>query len=87
MTQMEIARAGNISPAMRRVAEKEGLDPEYIRAGVAEGTIVIPANINHRSLDPNGVGRGLRTKVNANIGTSSDFPDTAPELENLRVAV
>ncbi len=87
MTQMEIARAGNISPAMRRVAEKEGLDPEYIRAGVAEGTIVIPANINHRSLDPNGVGRGLRTKVNANIGTSSDFPDTAPELEKLRVAV
>lgn len=87
MTQMELARKGEITSAMARVAEREGLDPEVIRERVAEGTVVIPANINHRNLDPAGVGKGLKTKVNANIGTSSDYPGTERELGKLRVVI
>ena len=86
MTQLELARKGTISPAMKAVAEKEGLDPETIRQGVAEGFIVIPTNMNHTNLDPCGIGKGLKTKVNANIGTSSDFCDVNVELEKLRAA-
>ncbi|GAB6158460.1 phosphomethylpyrimidine synthase ThiC [Desulfotomaculum varum] len=85
MTQLLAARAGEITRAMRRVAEKEGITPEFVRQGVAAGSIVIPANINHKNLDPVGFGRGLRTKVNANIGTSTGFPDVARELEKLQV--
>lgn len=86
MTQLELAKEGTISPQMRLVAENEGVEVEFIRRGVAEGTIVIPANTNHTSLVPCGIGQGLKTKVNANIGTSSDFGDTDTELEKLRVA-
>jgi phosphomethylpyrimidine synthase len=86
MTQLELAREGKISPQMRLVAENEGVEVEFIRQGVAEGTIVIPANIRHENLVPGGIGQGLRTKVNANIGTSSDFGDMATELEKLKVA-
>jgi phosphomethylpyrimidine synthase len=87
MTQLEIARSGKISEAMAAVARTEGLDAEFIRQGVAAGTIVIPANINHANLIPGGIGAGLATKINANIGTSSDFGSQATELEKLRVAV
>lgn len=87
MTQLEIARQGKISPQMAVVAGDEGQDAEFVREGVAAGTIVIPANINHQNLTPRGIGRGLRTKVNANIGTSSDFCDVNVELEKLQVAV
>ncbi len=87
MTQLEIARKGNISPQMEAVARVEGLDAESLRQGVAKGTVVIPANVRHFGLAPCGVGEGLATKVNANIGTSSDFGDAATELEKLRVAV
>jgi phosphomethylpyrimidine synthase len=87
VTQLELARKGIISPAMKAVAEKEGLDPEFVRQGVAEGLIVIPANTNHRGVEPCGIGKGLRTKVNANFGTSSDFADVDIELEKLRAAV
>jgi len=87
MTQLELARQGIISPQMKTVAQQEGVDVEFIRRGVAKGTIVIPANINHSNLVPCGIGQGLRTKVNANIGTSSDFGDANTELEKLRVAV
>ncbi len=87
MTQMLQARAGVITPAMKTVAQREQVSPEYITDGVAEGTIVIPANINHRNLRPAGVGRGLRTKVNANIGTSPHFLDIDKELVKLRVAL
>ncbi len=87
MTQLELARKGIISEQMKIVAEKEGLDPELIRQGVAEGTIVIPANPNHKNLDPCGIGKGLRTKVNANIGTSTDYGDIETELEKLRAAI
>jgi phosphomethylpyrimidine synthase len=87
MTQLELAKQGTISPQMKLVAEQEGVDAECIRQGVANGTIVIPANINHTNLVPCGIGQGLKTKVNANIGTSSDFGDVNTELEKLRVAI
>ncbi len=87
MTQLEIARKGSISPQMERVAEVEGVDAEIIRERIVSGTIVIPANINHVNLVPCGVGEGLSTKVNANIGTSSDFGDASTELAKLRVAI
>ena len=87
MTQLELARANVISPQMEIVAEKESIEAESVRQGVAEGTIVIPANTNHTNLSPCGIGKGLSTKVNANIGTSSDFGDVDTELEKLRVAI
>ncbi len=75
-----------MSAAMRAIAEKEGVDPESVRSGVADGSIVIPANINHKGVEPLGIGKGLRTKVNANIGTSSDYGDVNTELEKLQAA-
>ena len=86
MTQLEIARSGKISPEMKAVAEIERLDPEFVREGIAVGTIVIPHNRN-RNAEPCGIGGGLRTKVNANIGTSPDFPKVQDELDKLKVAV
>jgi phosphomethylpyrimidine synthase len=87
MTQLESARAGKITREMERVAEREGLGPEFILQGLIEGTMVIPANINHAGLVPCGIGKGLSTKVNANIGTSSDFGSIETELEKLRVLI
>lgn len=84
-TQMQLARAGEITPAMAAVAEYEGLPAELIRERVARGTVTICANINHDSLKPRGFGLGLKTKVNANIGTSSAFPAIGPELEKLQI--
>ncbi|MFC2067062.1 phosphomethylpyrimidine synthase ThiC [Chloroflexota bacterium] len=86
MTQLELAREGIISPQMRVVAQAEGVEAEFVRQGLVGGTIVIPANIKHSDLVPCGIGQGLSTKVNANIGTSSDFGDIDSELEKLRVA-
>ena len=87
MTQLELARTGIISPQMATVAQQEGLEAEVIRQGVANGTVVIPANANHGNLVPCGIGQGLRTKVNANIGTSSDFGNIDTELGKLRIAI
>ncbi|RDV84343.1 phosphomethylpyrimidine synthase ThiC [Ammonifex thiophilus] len=87
MTQLEAARKGEITPAIERVAAREGLAVEKVLEGVAAGKIVIPANHNHRNLDPIGIGAGLRTKVNANLGTSPQFPDPERELHKLRVAL
>ena len=87
-TQMQAARAGKITEQMKQIAAEENIPVETIRERVARGTIAICANINHTSMTkPRGVGEGLRTKVNANIGTSSTFPDPAPELEKLDEAV
>ena len=86
MTQLELARKGIISPQMDIVAQNEGVEAELVRKGVAEGTIVIPASANHAGLIPCGIGKGLRTKVNANIGTSPDYGDVNTELEKLKVA-
>jgi len=87
MTQLELAREGIISPQMEVVAQYEGVEAEFVRQGVAEGIIVIPANTRHTSLVPRGIGQGLKTKVNANIGASSDFGNIDTELEKLRVAI
>lgn len=87
ITQMQAARQGIITEAMRIVAAQENLPEETIRAGVAEGVIAICANPLHTRLVPCGVGRGLRTKVNANIGTSSAYPDPDPELAKLAAAI
>ena len=87
MTQMERARKGEITPEMKKIAEEEGIDSETLAERVAEGTVVIPANPNHKNLKPIGIGKGLRTKVNANIGTSMDFPRLESELEKLKIAL
>ncbi len=84
-TQIEMARAGEISPEMAEVARDEGLDPEVVRQGVAEGRIVIPNNVN-RTQRVVGIGAGLRTKVNASIGTSTDIVDVEAEVRKARAA-
>lgn len=88
MTQIEFAKKGIITDVMRKIAEDEGVSPEFIREGVEKGEIVIPFNPNHKNLKkPCGIGRGLKTKVNANIGTSYDYVNLEEELEKLRVAI
>ena len=87
MTQKREAKAGVITPEMKVVAEKEQVDPQWLRDKVGEGRIVIPANPNHRGLSPCGVGEGLFIKVNANIGTSSDRVDLGEEILKLRAAL
>ncbi|MCX7912004.1 MAG: phosphomethylpyrimidine synthase ThiC [Dehalococcoidales bacterium] len=87
MTQLEIARRGDISPQMVAVASAEGTDAEVIRERLARGTVVIPQNVGHADIVPCGIGEGLATKVNANIGTSSDYGSIETELEKLRVAI
>ncbi len=72
---------------MQIIARNEGIQPETVRQGVAEGFIVIPANINHEGLEPCGIGKGLTTKVNANLGTSSDACDISTELAKLQAAL
>lgn len=86
MTQLEDALNGKITEAMKQVAEYEGLIGEEIRAGVATGEIVIPKNINHDFM-ARGVGKGLKTKINANIGTSPSHFNLDEELKKLDVAV
>lgn len=84
MTQLESAKGGIITPEMKEVARLEDLPPDLIRQRVARGTIVIPSNRRPDRIC--GIGEGLRTKVNANIGTSPDYTDPQMELEKLRVA-
>ena len=74
-TQMEAAKKRTLTEAMQVVAQSERMDPERLRERVAAGQVVIPANRNHRALVPAGIGQGLRTKVNVNIGVSRDCCD------------
>lgn len=85
-TQIELARRLIITPEMTKVAEQEGLDNEWIRERVAEGRIVIPVNPNRQQQKIVGIGFGLRTKVNASIGTSSDIADIDLEIRKAQVA-
>ncbi|GAB6274415.1 MAG: phosphomethylpyrimidine synthase ThiC [Peptococcaceae bacterium] len=87
MTQLKAALKGEITPEMKQVAVYEAVAEKFIQAGVAEGTLVIPANKNHRNLKPCGIGRGLRTKINANIGTSPVFTDLKEEIVKLQEAL
>jgi len=90
MTQLEWAKKKKITSEMRAVAANEGLTPEYIRSCIAEGTVVIPFNINrrqHNKLRIIGIGKGLRTKVNANIGSSPDKVSLVEEKNKLDAAI
>jgi len=87
MTQIELAKRDIISPQVKHVAEKEGVEVDFILRGLIDGTIIIPANPNHTNLSPCGIGKGIRTKVNTNIGTSSDFFDLNRELMKLQAAI
>jgi phosphomethylpyrimidine synthase len=87
MTQIELAKKGIISPQVKHVAEKEGVEVDFILQSLVDGTIIIPANPNHTNLSPCGIGKGIRTKVNTNIGTSSDFFDLNRELMKLQAAI
>ena len=86
-TQMDAAKKGIITREMEIVANKESKNPEEIRSLVAEGKVSIPANINHKSLSPEGVGQGLKTKINVNLGISKDCCDCDRELEKVRTAL
>lgn len=86
-TQMEAAKRGIITPEMRAVAEKEYTDPEKICALVALGQIAIPANVNHTSLCAEGIGKGLRTKINVNLGISGDANNYEAEMDKVRMAL
>src|SRR5437867_807989 len=86
MTQMEQAKRGRITDEMRYVAAVEGIDEEALRARIAAGLAIIPKNIHH-DFNPIGVGQGLSTKVNANIGTSGHHQQLHEEVEKLRVAI
>ena len=87
MTQLESARKGIITEKMQAAALSEGVEPEFIRAGIAAGNIIICHNNKHANGKPLAVGKGLRTKVNANIGSSADDLNIEKELEKARVAV
>ncbi|MEN8223465.1 MAG: phosphomethylpyrimidine synthase ThiC [Acidobacteriota bacterium] len=87
MTQLEKARSGEITTEIEKVALKENLDVEDLRELVSTGRVVIPANKNHKNLDPIGIGKYLKTKINANIGTSGDFYDVKDEIKKLEMAV
>jgi phosphomethylpyrimidine synthase len=86
MTRVEQAKQGNISEELRQVAAREGVKAEYLRQGVADGTVVIVRN-RLRDFHPLAVGRKTRIKVNANIGTSSSRSDIKEEIEKMRTAV
>src|SRR3972149_1416005 len=87
MTRIELARQGRITDEMRDVALAEGVEAEYIRKELAEGTIIISNNVLRRNIPPLAIGKGLRTTINANIGTSQDRLDINEELLKLRVSI
>jgi phosphomethylpyrimidine synthase len=87
MTQREAALAGRITPEMEQAAQREGLAPDAVRQGLAQGTIVVPANPAHKGLAPVAIGAGVRVKINANIGTSPHDIDLDKERAKLAAAL
>ena len=87
MTQMEQAKHGVVTPQIKHVTEIEKRPVEFILQGVADGRIVIPANINHKSLIPCGIGRELKTKINANLGNSTLSSCPGAEQSKLAIAL
>src|SRR5690349_7180651 len=85
-TQLHFARRGEITAEMEFVALREGLPAEFVRAEVARGRAIIPANVNHQELEPMIIGRGFRVKINANIGNSAVKSSIDDEVEKLRWA-
>ncbi len=86
-TRMELAREGNLTPEIEAAAKSECLPPEFLMKGLAEGTVVICKNRVHEGIAPLAVGKGTRTKINANIGTSKDSSDINNELAKLEAAI
>lgn len=86
-TQMEAARMGIVTPELEAVAKKENRSVEELLPLMASGKMVIPANVNHKSLDPNGVGSMLKTKINVNLGISRDCKDYDIEMKKVMRAV
>jgi phosphomethylpyrimidine synthase len=87
VTQIHLARQGQVTEEMARVAAREKLPPELIRDEVARGRMVIPANLNHPELDPIGIGIAATCKINANIGNSAITSDAKHELEKLALCL
>jgi phosphomethylpyrimidine synthase len=87
MTQLKMAKNNEITKEMKIVSEKENLNVKVLMKNIAAGKIVIPASILHKNLSPIGIGKGLKIKVNANIGSSPDKSDLNHELEKLRVCI
>jgi phosphomethylpyrimidine synthase len=85
-TQMHLARGGTVSPEMARVAERESLDSELVRAEIARGRMIIPANVHHEALDPMAIGLKARVKINANIGSSPTTSSLAEEVDKLALS-
>lgn len=86
-TQMEAAKKGIITKEIKTVAEKEQMDVNELMSLVAKGTVAIPANINHKSLSAEGIGDGLKTKINVNLGISGDCKDYTLEFEKVKMAI
>jgi len=86
MTQMYQARKGNCTPEMETVARDEGIELSVLQGKIAAGEVIIPKNRTH-DVHPVGIGSGLRTKVNANIGTSTDYASADKEVAKARAAV
>ncbi len=86
-TQMEAAKKGIITKEMQTVAKKEYMAEEKLMELVACGRVAIPANINHKSLNPEGIGEGLKTKINVNLGVSGDSVDYEREMEKVRMSI
>jgi phosphomethylpyrimidine synthase len=84
---MEAGKKGIITPEMEVVAQKEGVDVNQLREWVACGQVCIPANINHKALSPEGIGTGLKTKVNVNLGISGDCKDYEAEMQKVQMAI
>jgi len=87
MTQLEHARKGTLTHALREAARSEGMAPQDLLPLLARGKVVVPYNPDHTPTRPAGIGQSLRTKVNVNIGTSADFPLLAGELRKVEIAV
>lgn len=86
-TQMDAAKKGIITKEMEVVAQKEKIDTQKLMKLVADGKVVIPANKNHKSLDAEGIGEGLKTKINVNLGISKDCYNVDAEMEKVKVAL
>ena len=86
-TQMEAAKKGIITPEMETVASKEYMNPEKLRQLVASGQVAIPCNINHKSISAEGIGSGLRTKINVNLGISGDCKNYDMEMKKVKMAI
>jgi phosphomethylpyrimidine synthase len=87
MTQLEAAKNGTLTPEMKKILKEESIDEATLLKNIAEGKIVIPKNKNRNFEKVMGIGKGLRTKINANIGTSGDCPTLDMEREKLKVAI